>query len=777
MQHTKADDGSLSPAEQALRDAAYEYHRGPTHGKISITPTKPLSNQRDLSLAYSPGVAYPCLAIEADPRKAAEFTSRGNLVGVVTNGTAVLGLGDIGPLAAKPVMEGKGCLFKKFAGIDVFDIELAEKDPDKLIEIIAALEPTLGGINLEDIKAPECFYIESKLKARMNIPVFHDDQHGTAIISGAALLNGLELVGKDLGAIKLVVSGAGAAAIACLDVMVGLGVKQQNIFVVDSRGVIQHEREDAKSGKLDESKQRYCQKTAARTLADVMTGCDVFLGCSAAGVLTPAMVKTMADKPIILALANPEPEIRPELAREARPDCIIATGRSDYPNQVNNVLCFPYIFRGALDCGATRITEAMKLACVREIAALAKAEISDEVAAAYAGQELQFGPEYLIPKPFDSRLILRIAPAVAEAAAESGVATRPIDDLEAYRQSLGRFVYQTGMVMRPVFAAAKASYAKEAARVVYAEGEDERVLRAVQVALDEGLARPILVGRPAVMQSRVERAGLRLKLGTDIEVVNPEDDPRYRDCWEDYQRLMGREGVTPSMAKAALRRSNTLISAMLMRRGDADAMLCGLVGSFDVHLEHVRNSIGLRSGASTFATMNAVLLDDRTLFLADTFVNEEPSAEQLAEIAAMAVDELRRFGVPPRVAFVSHSMFGSSTRPAARRMRRAADLFKQSRPGVPCDGEMHGDAALSAEIRHNFLPDSTLEGEANLLLLPNIDAANILFNVLKVTGGHGVTVGPVLLGAARPVHILTPSSTVRRVINMTALAVADAAAR
>jgi malate dehydrogenase (oxaloacetate-decarboxylating)(NADP+) len=611
----------------------------------------------------------------------------------------------------------------------------------------------------------------------MNIPVFHDDQHGTAIISGAALLNALELVGKTLGEIKLVASGAGAASIACLDVMVGMGVKPGNIFVVDSRGVIHSERDDARSGRLDESKQRYCQKTAARTLADVMSGCDVFLGCSAAGVLTPEMVKTMADRPIILALANPEPEIRPELARQARPDCIIATGRSDYPNQVNNVLCFPYIFRGALDCGATRITEAMKLACVREIAALAKAEISDEVAAAYAGQELIFGPEYLIPKPFDSRLILRIAPAVAEAAAASGVATRPIADIEAYRQSLARFVYQTGMVMRPVFAAAKAAFAKAAARVVYAEGEDERVLRAVQIALDEGLARPILVGRPAVMQARVERAGLRLKLGVDVEVVNPEDDPRYRDCWEDYQRLMGREGVTPSVAKAALRRSNTLISAMLMRRGDADAMLCGLVGSFDVHLEHIRHTIGLRPGASTFATMNALLLDDRTLFVADTFVNDEPSAEQLAEIAAMAVDELRRFGTAPRVAFVSHSMFGSSARPSARRMRRGAELFKQQHPGIPCDGEMHGDAALSAEIRRDFLPDSTLDGDANLLLLPNIDAANILFNVLKVTGGHGVTVGPVLLGAARPVHILTPSSTVRRVINMTALAVADAAAR
>jgi malate dehydrogenase (oxaloacetate-decarboxylating)(NADP+) len=630
----------------------------------------------------------------------------------------------------------------------------------------------LGGINLEDIKAPECFTIERKLKERLKIPVFHDDQHGTAIITGAALLNGLELVAKDIGKIKLVSSGAGAAAIACLDVMVGLGLAPENIFVVDSRGVIQHEREDAKGGRLDESKQRYCQKTASRTLADVMTGCDVFLGCSTAGVLTPEMVKSMAARPIILALANPEPEIRPELAKAVRPDCIIATGRSDYPNQVNNVLCFPYIFRGALDCGATRITEAMKLACVREIAALTKAETSDEVAAAYAGQELVFGPDYLIPKPFDSRLILRIAPAVARAAADSGVATRPITDFDAYRQSLTRYVYQTGMVMRPVFAAAKA----KPARVAFAEGEDERALRAVQIAVDEGLALPILIGRPAVIESRIARAGLRIKPGREIEIVNPEDDPRYRDCWEDYQQLMGREGVTPSMAKAALRRSNTLIATMLMRRGDADALLCGLVGRYDSHLEHVRDTIGLKPGAGNFAAMNAVVLNKGALFIADTFVNDEPSAEQLAEIAAMASDELRRFGIMPRVAFVSHSMFGSSSRPSARRMRRAADLFKALQPATPCDGEMHGDAALSEDVRRSFLPDSTLEGEANLLMLPNIDAANILFNVLKVTSGHGVTVGPVLLGAARPVHILTPSATVRRVVNMTALVSAEAAA-
>jgi len=763
----------LSSAEQALRDAALEYHRSPTRGKISISPTKPLSNQRDLSLAYSPGVAYACLAIEADPGLAAEYTSRANLVGVVTNGTAVLGLGDIGPLAGKPVMEGKGCLFKKFAGIDVFDIELAQKDPDKLVEIVAALEPTLGGVNLEDIKAPECFYIEKKLRERMNIPVFHDDQHGTAIISAAALLNGLELVGKDIARVKVAVSGAGAAAIACLDVMVGLGVRRENVYVVDSKGVVREGRSDFAS--LDESKQRYCQRTDARTLADVVAGADVFLGCSAAGVLSAEMVTTMAERPIILALANPEPEIRPELAKAARPDCIVATGRSDYPNQVNNVLCFPYIFRGALDCGATKITEAMKLACVREIAALAKAETSDEVAAAYAGQELSFGPDYIIPKPFDARLILRIAPAVARAAAETGVATRPITDYEAYRQQLGRFVYQTGMVMRPVFAAAKHQHARHPSRVVYAEGEDERVLRAVQVVLDESLASPILVGRPEVVQMRIERAGLRLQPGRDFELVDPENDPRFRSYWETYRSLMAREGVTPEAAKAAVRRSNTLISSLMVRRGEAEAMLCGLVGRFDLHLAHVRSVIGLESGARTLAAMNALMLDKHTLFVTDTFVNEEPGVEELAEIARMAAAEVRRFGVPPKVAFLSHSIFGSSERASARRMRAARDLFVQRCPDVECDGEMHGDAALSEEVRRGYLPESTLSGAANLLVLPNLDAANILFNVLKMTGGHGVTVGPMLLGAARPAHILTPSATVRRVVNMTALAVADSA--
>ncbi len=766
----------LSDAEAALREAALEYHRAPTRGKISVTPTKPLSNQRDLSLAYSPGVAYACLAIQQDPSLAAEYTSRGNLVAVVTNGTAVLGLGDIGPLAGKPVMEGKGCLFKKFAGIDVFDIELAERDPDKLIDIIAALEPTLGGVNLEDIKAPECFYIEKKLRERMNIPVFHDDQHGTAIISSAALLNGLELVGKNIGDVKLAVSGAGAAAIACLDVMVGLGVKRENVFVCDSKGVIQHERSDVCAGKLDESKHRYCQRTDARTLADVVKDADVFLGCSAAGVLSAEMVLTMGPKPIILALANPEPEIRPELAKAARPDCIIATGRSDYPNQVNNVLCFPYIFRGALDCGATKITEAMKLACVREIAALAKAEASDEVAAAYQGKELKFGPEYIIPTPFDVRLILRIAPAVAKAAAESGVAMRPIADLDAYRQSLGRFVYQTGMFMRPVFAAAKAAFAKGMARVVYAEGEDERVLRAVQVVLDEGMAKPILVGRPEVVKMRLERAGLKLQIGRDFDLCDPENDPRFREYWELYRSLLAREGVTPDVAKAAVRRSNTLIASLMLRRGEADALICGLVGRYDSHLEHIQHVIGRKAGVRTMAAMNALMLEQHTLFIADTFVNEVPSAEELADIAQLAAAEVQRFGMPPKVAFLSHSIFGSSSRSSAQRMRAAHALFRAQAPEIECDGEMHGDAALSEPVRRGYLPETTLTGSANLLVLPNLDAANILFNVLKMTGGHGVTVGPILLGAAKPAHILTPSATVRRIVNMTAVAVADAAA-
>ncbi|PAT31253.1 NADP-dependent malic enzyme [Vandammella animalimorsus] len=755
---------SLSEAEQALRLAALEYHSAPSKGKISVKPTKPLSNQRDLSLAYSPGVAYPCLDIQADPSKAAEYTSRGNLVGVITNGTAVLGLGDIGPLAGKPVMEGKGCLFKKFAGVDVFDIELAERDPDKLIEIIAALEPTLGGINLEDIKAPECFYIEQELSKRMNIPVFHDDQHGTAIISSAALINALELVGKDIGQVKVAVSGAGAAAIACINVMEGLGVRHENVFVADSKGVIHAGRD-----KLDASKVRFAHQTEARTLADIVKGADVFLGCSAPGVLTAEMLKTMADKPIVLALANPEPEIRPELAKAVRPDVIIATGRSDYPNQVNNVLCFPYIFRGALDCGATKITDEMKLACVHEIAALAKAEASDEVAAAYSGKELSFGPEYLIPTPFDGRLILRIAPAVAEAAARSGVATRPIEDIAAYRESLQRFVYQTGMFMKPVFQAAK----QQLRRVAYAEGEDERVLRAAQVAVDDGLARPILIGRPAVIAERIQRAGLRIRLGQDVENVNPEDDPRFRQYWEAYHKIMGRNGVTPEAAKAAVRRSNTIIAALMIHLGDADAMLCGMVGGFDKHLQRIEDIIGVRQGSEGLATINALILDERTLFVADTYIHEDPDPEGLVSIARMAVREVQRFGLPPKVAFVSHSNFGSSTRPSALKMRRAAELFKQRFPEIECDGEMHGDAALSDEVRQRNLLDSSLSASANILICPNLDSANILFNVLKEVGGNGTTIGPILMGAAGAAHVLTPSATVRRIVNMTALAAAN----
>ena len=765
-------NATLSPAEQALRDAACDYHRYPVRGKIAVTPTKALTNQRDLSLAYSPGVAYPCLEIAADPTKAAEYTSRGNLVGVITNGTAVLGLGDIGPLAGKPVMEGKGCLFKKFAGIDVFDIELAERDPDKLIDIIASLEPTLGGINLEDIKAPECFYIEKKLSERMGIPVFHDDQHGTAIISSAALLNGLELVGKAIGDVKIAVSGAGAAALACLDVMVGLGARPANILVCDSKGVIYQGR----PGGYDETKARYAQDTTARSLADAVNGADVFLGCSAPGVLTAEMVKTMGPSPIILALANPEPDSRPELAKAVRPDCIIATGRSDYPNQVNNVLCFPYIFRGALDCGATRITEAMKLACVREIAELAKAETSDEVAAAYAGQELSFGPDYLIPKPFDARLILRIAPAVAKAAAESGVAARPIADMEAYRQELTRFVYQTGILMQPVFNAAKA-LPKNAKRVAYADGEDERTLRAAQMVIDENLATPILIGRPAVINARLEKAGLRIRLGVDFQNVNPEDDPRFRRYWEHYQKLMGRNGVTPDMAKAAVRRSNTLIAALMVSLGDADAMLCGLVGTYETHLERIRSVLGVAPGASNFAALNVLMTEQRTLFIADTYVNDDPSAQQLAEIAAMAVEQVQRFGLPPKVAFLSHSSYGSSMRPSARKMREARDLFVAAHPDVECDGELHGDAALSEDVRKTYLPETTLSGSANVLICPNLDSANILYNVLKTTNSHGVTIGPVLMGAAAPVHILAPSATVRRVLNMTALAAAHAAVK
>ena len=754
--------------EKDLRAAALEYHRYPTHGKISVTPTKGLTNQRDLALAYSPGVAFACEEIEANPDEADTLTSRGNLVGVVTNGTAVLGLGNIGPLASKPVMEGKGCLFKKFAGIDVFDIELAENDPDKLIDMIAALEPTLGGVNLEDIKAPECFYIERELKKRMKIPVFHDDQHGTAIISASALINGLKVIKKDIANVRVVVSGAGAAAIACLDLWCEIGVKREHITVCDSKGVIYVGREE----NMEPTKAKYAQKTEARTLKDALVGADVFLGLSAAGALKAEWLPPMNENPLIFALANPTPEIMPEEARKVRPDAIIATGRSDYPNQVNNVLCFPFIFRGALDVGATTITEEMKLACVYAIAELAEVEVSDEVAMAYAGHDLQFGPEYLIPKPFDPRLITRIAPAVAKAAVTSGVARRPIVDMDAYIERLKEFVYHTGIGMRAVFVACKEG---ERQRIIFAEGEDERVLRATQIILEEQLATPILIGRPGVVEKRLERAGLRIRPGVDFELVNPENDPRYRDCWTAYHKLMARRGVTPAVAKSAMRRDTTLMGAMLMKLGHADGMICGVLGQYADHLGVVNDVIGKRSGVGVFAAMNYLMLPGRSLFIADTHVNENPNAEQVAEIAMLAADEVKRFGVHPKVALLSHSNFGSSSSESALKMSRAAALLPALSSGeMDVDGEMHGDAALSEEIRLSAYPDSALKGEANVLVMPNIDAANISYNLIKMIGGSGVTIGPILLGAAHPVHILTSSSTVRRVVNMTAMAVLDA---
>lgn len=753
--------------DENLVKLALDYHAYPTPGKISVTPTKPLANQDDLSLAYSPGVAHACMAIHAEgDEAAAKYTSRSNLVGVITNGTAVLGLGNIGPLAAKPVMEGKGCLFKKFAGIDVFDIELDETDPDKLVDIIAALEPTLGGINLEDIKAPECFYIETKLKERMKIPVFHDDQHGTAIISSAAILNGLKVVGKKMDQVKLVVSGAGAAAIACLDLLVHLGIAKNNIYVCDSRGVI-YEGRDAN---MEPNKLRYAQKTNLRTLTEAMVGADVFLGCSAAGVVNAEMVKSMGTQPLILALANPEPEIRPEIAKAARPDCIIATGRSDYPNQVNNVLCFPFIFRGALDCGASRITEEMKLACVKAIAELTEAEQSDEVAQAYAGQDLTFGPDYIIPKPFDPRLITMIAPAVAQAAAESGVARRPIKDMDAYRAKLQAMVYHSGQLMSPLFSQAK----RAPKRVIYADGEDERVLRAAQTATDEKIAHPILIGRPAVIEMRIKKMGLRLEAGRNIEIVDPEDDARFTEAWTEYYRIKGRDGVTPTIAKAMVRKHNTLIGVLLLKRGDGDALLCGISSRFDNQLKYVEDVIGLKEGASTFAAMNVLMLPDQTLFICDTHVNEDPTAEQVADMTIQAAQEVRRFGIVPKVALVSHSNFGSRPTESSRKMAHAREMVSARAPGLEVDGEMHADSALSESIRMASYPDSTLKGTANLLITPNLDTGNVTYNLLKMTGSNGIAMGPVLLGAARPVHILTTSATVRRVVNMTALAVVNA---
>jgi malate dehydrogenase (oxaloacetate-decarboxylating)(NADP+) len=750
-----------------LRRAALEYHEFPTPGKVAIAATKQLINQHDLALAYTPGVAAPCEEIVKDPNAAYKYTSRGNLVAVITNGTAVLGLGNIGPLASKPVMEGKAVLFKKFAGVDVFDIEIDEQDPVKLVEVIAALEPTFGAINLEDIKAPDCFYVERELRKRMKIPVFHDDQHGTAITVAAALLNALKVAGKDLKKVKLVTSGAGAAALACLNLMLKLGLPRKNIFVTDLAGVVYEGRAEL----MDEDKILFSQKTTARTLGEMIEGADIFLGLSAGGVLKKDMVKKMAAKPIIFALANPNPEITPEDVKSVRDDAIMATGRTDYPNQVNNVLCFPYIFRGALDAGASTITVEMEIAAVYAIAELAQAEQSEVVAAAYAGQTLAFGPEYLIPKPFDPRLMIKIAPAVAKAAAESGVALRPILDMDAYRQKLQSFVYASGTMMKPIFAAAKLASRK---RVAYAEGEEERVLRACQIVVDEGLARPTLIGRPAVIAQRIAQFGLRLKEELDYDIVNVEQDQRYRDFWQTYHRMMERRGVTTQIAKIEMRRRLTLIGAMLLHKGDADGLICGTWGTTSLHLDYLDQVIGKRTGVHTYACMNGLMLPGRQVFLLDTHVNYDPTAEQLAEITTMAAEEMMRFGIKPKVALLSHSNFGSSNLPSALKMRQALALLRDKAPWLEVDGEMHGDVALDAEARANVMPNSTLGGEANLLVFPNIDAANIAYNLLKTAAGGNIAIGPVLLGADKPVHILTASATVRRIVNMTALTVADA---
>jgi len=751
--------------DEQLKANALEYHSHPRPGKLSVLPTKQLTNQRDLGLAYSPGVAAACEEIVRDPAEAMRLTSRANLIAVITNGTAVLGLGAIGPLAAKPVMEGKAVLFKKFAGIDCFDIEVNERDPEKLVDIIASLEPTFGGINLEDIRAPECFIVERKLRQRLKIPVFHDDQHGTAITVGAAVLNGLKVVGKELSQVRLVVSGAGAAALACLDLLVKMGLPREHITVTDIKGVVYLGRKE----EMDPDKARYAKDTKARTLDEVIGGADVFLGLSAGKVLKPAMLKKMAERPLILALANPEPEIRPELARETRPDCVIATGRSDYPNQVNNVLCFPFVFRGALDVGATTINDEMELAAVRAIAELAQAETSEQVAIAYGIESISFGPEYLIPRPFDPRLIARVAPAVAQAAMASGVATRPIADLAVYRESLAQFVYHSGLIMKPLFTAAKAS----PKRIVYAEGEDERVLRAVQIVVDEGLAQPLLIGRPTVVEQRIERLGLRVRPGKDFELVNPEFDPRYRDYWTTYHQLTERKGVSPDYARLEMRRRNTLIGAMMIHKGEADGMLCGTFASHALHLRYVDQVIGLQPGIGGYAAMNALMLPDRTVFICDTYVTPDPDAGKIAEMTVLAAEEVRRFGLLPKVALVSASNFGSVDMPSARKMQHALTLIRERAPGLEIEGEMHGDAAISEEIRMRLFPSSRLRGEANLLIMPTLDAANISFNLLKTAAGDGVTIGPILLGAARAVHILTPSATVRRIVNMTALTVVD----
>jgi malate dehydrogenase (oxaloacetate-decarboxylating)(NADP+) len=757
---------------QQLRQAALEYHEFPTPGKISVTPTKQLTNQRDLALAYSPGVAAACEEIVVDSANAFKYTARGNLVAVITNGTAVLGLGNIGPLASKPVMEGKGVLFKKFAGIDVFDIEINESDPDKLCDIIAALEPTFGGINLEDIKAPECFYIERKLRSRMKIPVFHDDQHGTAIIVGAAILNGLKIVGKDIKKCKLVVSGAGAAALACLDLIVDLGFPIENIFVTDLAGVVYKGRTEL----MDPDKERFAQNTSARSLAEVIPGADIFLGLSAGGVLKQQMVKDMAPKPIVLALANPTPEILPEEVMAVRLDAIIATGRSDYPNQVNNVLCFPYIFRGALDCGATTITREMEIAAVHAIAELAQAEQSDVVAMTYGDTNLSFGPEYIIPKPFDPRLMINIAMAVAKAADESGVAARPIKDMQAYADRLQQFVYHSGTFMKPIFQIAKNAPAAKK-RIVFAEGEDERVLRAVQIAVDEGLVQPILVGRPAILEQRIKKFGLRLKPNVDFSIINPEFDSHYRDYWQTYFAMTCRKGVTEQYAKLEMRRRHTLISSMMIHKGDADGMICGTYSTTGLHLHYIDQVLGKREGVNVYAAMNALILPDRQLVLVDTHVNENPTAEELAEITLLAAEEMRRFGLMPRVALLSHSNFGTSNSASALKMRAVLKLLQEKAPDLEVDGEMHGDTALDSDLLKRSMPNTRLKGDANLLVLPNIDAANISYNLLKSAAGNGIAIGPILLGCAKPVHILTPSATVRRIVNMAALCVVDAVAQ
>lgn len=760
------------PMDQRFRQAALEYHEFPKPGKLQISATKSLVNQRDLALAYSPGVAAACEEIEADPSTAVRYTAKANLVGVVTNGTAVLGLGNIGPLAAKPVMEGKAVLFKKFAGIDVFDIEINENDPDKLIEIIASLEPTFGGINLEDIKAPDCFKVERALRSRMKIPVFHDDQHGTAIVVGAAILNGLEVIGKKIDEVKFVVSGAGAAALACLELLVELGLPRKNVWVTDIDGVVYKGR----TTNMDPDKDLFAQDTDARVLADVIKDADVFLGLSAGGVLKQDMVRNMAAKPLILALANPTPEILPEQVKEVRDDAIMCTGRTDYPNQVNNVLCFPFIFRGALDVGATTITKEMEIAAVRAVAELARKEQSDVVASAYRTQNLSFGPEYLIPKPFDPRLIVHIAPAVAKAAMESGVATRPIADLEAYKDQLQQFVYHSGTFMKPIFAVAKRCVAEtpQTSRIVFAEGEDERVMRAVQVVVDEAIAKPIMIGRPAVIERRLERFGLRIKPGVDFELINPEYDERYKDYWRMYHDLTKRKGVTEAYAKIEMRRRHTLIGSMMIHRGNADGMICGTFGTHSLHLHYVNQVLGLRAGCNTYGAMNGLMLTGRQVFLVDTHVNYDPTAQQVAELTLMAAEEMLRLGVQPKAALLSHSNFGSSNQPSAVKMREALQILRDIAPWLEVDGEMHGDCAIDEEVRNTIFAGSTLTGEANLLVCPNIDAANIAYNLLKSAAGNGIAVGPILLGSDKPVHILTASATVRRIVNMTALAVLDA---